>query len=93
MQDVYIFPAIFRKEKKGISILFPDLVGCLPCASTMKEAFFHAKEALTLHLCGMLEDGEIIPKPSEAISISLKKNDALHMIGVHISSSERFCAY
>jgi hypothetical protein len=34
MNDKYIFPAILTYADDGISIEFPDLPGCLPCAHT-----------------------------------------------------------
>ena len=60
-KNQYLFPAIFTQEEKGISINFPDLPGCLPCADTMEEAVKNAKEALGLHLYGMEKDGDVIP--------------------------------
>ena len=38
MKDRYSFIAVFDVEDDGISIEFPDLPGCLPCAETMEEA-------------------------------------------------------
>ena len=46
MKDYYQFPAVFDIANDGISITFPDLPGCLPCANDMQEAFKNAKEAL-----------------------------------------------
>ena len=80
MKDLYIFPAVFHSAEDGISITFPDLPGCLPCAQTMEEAFANAKEALQLHIFGMEEDVEEIPLPSEVSSIPLKRNESLAMI-------------
>ena len=39
----YIFPAVFTEEPQGISIFFPDLPGCLPCADDFDEAFKNAR--------------------------------------------------
>ncbi len=36
MKDVYVYPAIFYDDPDGISIEFPDLPGCLPCAHSME---------------------------------------------------------
>ena len=72
MKDTYVYPAVFYDEPDGISIEFPDLPGCLPCADTMEEAFRNAKEALQLHLYGMEEDGEPIPEPSRVSSVQPK---------------------
>ncbi len=80
MKDEYIFPAIFHEAEDGISISFPDLPGCLPCASDMEEAFRNAKEALQLHIFGMEEDGEPIPSPSSVASLTCHKGDSIAMI-------------
>ena len=80
MKDLYIFPAVFHSAEDGISITFPDLPGCLPCAQTMEEAFANAKEALQLHVFGMEEDGEDIPIPSQVTAIPLRKGESLAMI-------------
>lgn len=60
----YSFPAYFYYNTDGISIEFPDLPGCLPCANTTEEAFRNAKEALGLHLFGMEQDNDPIPAPT-----------------------------
>lgn len=80
MKDRYIFPAVFTEEKRGVSILFPDLPGCCPCADTMEEAFGNAKEALQLHLYGMEEDGEAIPMPSKASALRHAEGQSIAMI-------------
>ena len=74
MKDVYVYPAIFYDDADGISIEFPDLPGCLPCAHSMEDAFNNAKEALQLHLYSMEEEGEPIPEPSRVSTI--KPDDA-----------------
>lgn len=57
--DRCIFPAIFEPgEKKGYTVSFPDLPGCITEGDTMEEALHMAKEALELHLYGMEEDGD-----------------------------------
>ena len=62
----YIYPAYFRKtEHDGYSIDFPDLPGCASAGSTLEEAMTMGREALSLHLYGMIEDDESLPAPSE----------------------------
>ena len=80
MKDNYQFPAFFHTAEDGISVTFPDLPGCLPCADTMEAAFQNAKEALQLHLFGMEEDGEDIPAPSSLSSLTAGPNQALVLI-------------
>ena len=65
MKDTYIYPAVFYCEEDGISIVFPDLPGCCPCAGTISEAVKNAREALGVHLYGMELDGDEIPNPSD----------------------------
>ena len=62
-KDHYIYPAVFNYAEDGISIIFPDLPGCIPCASNVDEAIHNAKEAMALHLYGMEEDNDLIPEP------------------------------
>ncbi len=63
--DRYMFPAVFEAgEKKGYTVTFPDLPGCITEGDTLEEALRMAREALELHLYGMEEDGDPIPDPS-----------------------------
>ncbi|MCH5192895.1 MAG: type II toxin-antitoxin system HicB family antitoxin [Oscillospiraceae bacterium] len=82
MKDTYIFPAVFDYAEDGISIEFPDLPGCLPCADTVDEAVKNAKEALMLHLYGMEQDNEEIPEATAVNKIKLGSNQAIILIDV-----------
>ena len=82
MKDRYVFPAILTYEDKGISIEFPDLPGCLPCAESTEEAIKNAKEALELHLFGMEEDDEPIPEPTDIRKIKLIKDQTVILVDV-----------
>ena len=82
MKDRYSFVAILNYAEDGISIEFPDLPGCLPCAKNTEEAIYNAREALGLHLFGMEEDGEKIPEPTSIDSIVLKKGQIPVLIDV-----------
>lgn len=82
MKDKYIYPAILTYADDGISIEFPDLPGCLPCAGGTEEALKNAKEALELHLYGMEEDGDEIPKPTDIKEIKLGKNQVVILVEV-----------
>lgn len=63
LRTAYHYPAFFFNPN-GISIEFPNLPGCLPCAHTEDEAFHNAREALGLHLYGMEKNGDEIPAPT-----------------------------
>ena len=86
MKDRYSFIAIFDVADDGISIEFPDLPGCLPCADTMDEALKNAREALGLHLWGMEQDGEEIPEATAIQDITLEKNQVPAVVEVFMPS-------
>ena len=74
MKDRYSYIAIFDIADDGISIEFPDLPGCLPCADDLDEAVKNAREALGLHLWGMERDNDPIPKPTALKDIHCDAN-------------------
>ncbi len=80
--DYYAFPAFLYYDDDGISIEFPDLPGCLPCADTTEDAFRNAREALGLHLFGMEQDGEPIPKPTPIQQLSPEDGAVVSMVEV-----------
>lgn len=82
MKKRYEFIAVFNYADDGISIEFPDLPGCLPCANTTDEAIKYAKEAMGLHLYGMEQDGDEIPEPTPLENIPLEKGDIPILIDV-----------
>ena len=61
---LYRYPAQLYVEPQGVSVIFPDLPGCLPCGENVDQALQNAKEALALHLYGMEQDGDHIPEPT-----------------------------
>ena len=80
----YAYPAILYSDPDGISIEFPDLPGCLPCAQTMEDAFRNAKEALGLHLYGMEQDGDPIPAPTPIQDIHPDDGGVIIMVDVYM---------
>jgi len=74
--DRYIFCAIFEYGEDGYSVSFPDLPGCYTCGNTLEEAYKNAKEALELHLYGMEEDNEKIPKPIDPYKIEINSSNS-----------------
>ncbi len=76
MDDRYAFVALLSYENDGISIEFPDLPGCYPCADKddTNGALKNAKEALGLHLWGMEQDKEEIPVPTSITDLELPKD-------------------
>jgi predicted RNase H-like HicB family nuclease len=57
--------AYLRKDQKSdFGVSFPDFPGCVTAGKTLDEARRMAVEALSLHIEGMMEDGEAIPEAS-----------------------------
>jgi predicted RNase H-like HicB family nuclease len=57
--------AYLHKEKNSdYGVSFPDFPGCVTAGRTLEEARTMAVEALTLHMAGMLEDGDALPEAS-----------------------------
>ena len=82
MKDRYSFIAIFDIADDGISIEFPYLPGCLSCADTMDESLKNAREVLGLHLWGMEQNREEIPKATAIQDITLEKNQVSTIVEV-----------
>ena len=61
------FAVVIEKGETSWGAYVPDLPGCVAAAETRDEAYALIREAITMHLDGMREDGEAIPTPqSEA---------------------------
>jgi predicted RNase H-like HicB family nuclease len=62
--------AVVHKDPgSDFGVSFPDFQGCITAGSTIDEAKDMAHDALSLHIKGMLEDGENIPAPSKLENI------------------------
>lgn len=83
-KDHYCYVAVFSYDEDGISIEFPDLPGCFPCADKDDTdiALKNAKEALGLHLFGMEQDGDNIPNPTPITSLHLEQNQIPVLIDI-----------
>jgi len=59
------YPAIIeRGDEPGFGVFFPDLPGCVSAGDTIEMAARSAEEALSLHLRGIIEDGDPLPDPT-----------------------------
>ena len=79
----YIYPAVFHEGRNAITVYFPDLA-CISQGKNYHQAFKRAREVLSLHLSGMIEDGETIPAPSSLKSIPLNAGEALALIEIKL---------
>lgn len=86
MKNEYTYPAYFYFDEDGISIEFPDLPGCMPCAQAQEEAFRNAKEALALHLYGLEQDHEPIPEPTPVAKLVPEDGAIVALVNVFMPS-------
>ncbi len=69
--------AIVHKEANtDFGVSFPDFTGCVTAGQSIDEAKDLAQEVLTLHIHGMLEDGDKLPTPSKLENIMANENSA-----------------
>lgn len=69
MLKVSPYPAILEPTDDGYSVFFPDLPGAISVGENYEDAIKNAEECLSLHLYGMITDGEKISKPSHMSKI------------------------
>jgi predicted RNase H-like HicB family nuclease len=55
---------LHKDRRSDFGVSFPDFPGCISAGRTLEEAHRMAAEALSLHIAGMVEDGEVVPAPS-----------------------------
>ena len=59
------YPVVIHKDPDSdYGVTVPDLPGCISAGEAHEQALAMAKEAIELHIEGMLEDGEDLPEPS-----------------------------
>ena len=83
--------AVVHKDlKSDFGVSFPDFPGCITAGSSIDEAKDMAHDALSLHIKGMLEDGENIPTPSklEDIMDDPDYSDAVVILVVSVSKAK-----
>jgi len=74
------FPIVIHKDRDSdYGVTVPGLPGCFSAGSTMDEALTMAREAIELHLEGLLEEGLPVPDPG---TIEEHKRDPLYRGGV-----------
>jgi predicted RNase H-like HicB family nuclease len=59
------YPIVIHKDKKSdYGVTVPDLPGCFSAGSTIDEALAMAREAIELHIEGLIEEGMVVPEPN-----------------------------
>jgi len=58
---MFIAVVIHKDKGSDYGVTVPDFPGCFSAGDTVVDALNQVQEAITLHIEGMLEDGEAIP--------------------------------
>ena len=61
------YAIVVERAANNYSAYVPDLPGCIATGVTMEETEQLIREAIELHLTGLLEDGLPIPQPSSQV--------------------------
>ena len=51
-------------HQHALGVVVPDLPGCFSAGDSLDEAMAQAREAILLHLEGLLDEGKAPPQPS-----------------------------
>jgi len=62
------YAVVIESGPNNLSAYVPDLPGCITTGRTLEEIERNIREAIELHLEGMMEDGEPIPEPTTSVS-------------------------
>lgn len=86
-----VYPAIFKQEDIGYSVVIPDLLGCCTQGDTLEEAIEMAEDAALGWLLTALEENEDIPKASKIKDIDLESEDEFVSLLLDLSAySEKY---
>lgn len=69
------YPIMLEPAEGGYGVSFPDLPGCVSFGTRYDSAIANAEEALSLHLEGIVEDGESLPEATPLESLMLDHPD------------------
>ncbi|GAC1389213.1 MAG: type II toxin-antitoxin system HicB family antitoxin [Vulcanimicrobiaceae bacterium] len=62
------YAVVIEKAASNYSAYVPDLPGCISTGQTVDEAERNIKDAITLHIEGMREDGQAVPAPTTHVA-------------------------
>ena len=59
---MYRFLVVIEKADGNYSAYTPDLPGCVATGKTVEEVEHNMREAIEMHICGLLEDSLPVPE-------------------------------
>ena len=75
-----LLPIVIHKDRSSdYGVTVPDLPGCFSAGESIEDALANAREAIELHLEGLLDDGEPLPNvtPMERLPKRREYRDGL----------------
>lgn len=79
-----VYPAIFHKEE-SYWVEFPDLAGCQSFGTTINETMENAQEALLGYTLTLLEEEQVLPKPSDVTAIKSDETSFVSLVSCDLS--------
>lgn len=61
------YAIVIEKGKRNYSAYVPDLPGCAVAGDTIAEVTELMREAIKMHIKGLVEDGLEVPKPTSSV--------------------------
>jgi predicted RNase H-like HicB family nuclease len=58
------YAVVIEKTARNYSAYVPDLPGCVATGATVAEVETALREAINLHIAGLIEDGDPVPAPT-----------------------------
>ncbi len=78
----YRILVVVEKGKNNYSAYAPEVLGCVSTGKTREETLRNMREALQLHLEGIVEDGDELP-------LSAEPEDEAHFVDVEVEAPAR----
>ena len=60
-------------RRQAYGVVVPDLPGCFSAGATLEEALSNAREAILLHLDGLLDDRKPVPQPTDLAQLRRRR--------------------
>ncbi len=78
----YAYPAVLKydPDEDCYYVNFPDIEDCFTDGKTLPEAIEMGEDALSLMLCQMEDDGDVIPPASDIKTISAAADETVSLI-------------
>lgn len=84
----YVYPAVFHPNDGGsITVIFPDLPGCITEGKSLENALYMAQDALSVWLEYTLDHKEPVPAASTLQGVSCEDGEFVNLIRAEIKDN------